>query len=63
MSVAKVNAVRRMARQAISLQSPLMQNEQDAGNIEDILEDENSIHPGDNDSNEYNYNKLYELLR
>jgi RNA polymerase primary sigma factor len=62
MSVAKVNAVRRMARQAISLQSPLVQNDQDTGSIEDILEDENNLHPGDNDSTEYNYSKLHELL-
>ena len=63
LSVAKVNAVRRMARQAISLQSPLLPNEQDMGSIEDILEDENASHPGDNDSMEYNYDKLHELLK
>lgn len=62
-SVAKINAVRRMARQAISLQSPIQNNHEDLGKFEEILEDESVVLPGDAENSDRNYDKLYELLK
>ncbi len=63
LSVAKVNAVRRMARQAISLQSPMTHGDEESGKFEEILEDENKFIPGEEEDIERNYAKLYELLK
>ncbi|MBQ9788985.1 MAG: sigma-70 family RNA polymerase sigma factor [Lentisphaeria bacterium] len=63
LSVAKVNAIRRMARQAISLQAPLQPNNDGMGSFEEILEDESTASPSDISDSERNYDKLYELLK
>lgn len=62
LSVAKVNAIRRMARQALSLQAPVG-GENETTSLGDMLEAENSVDPIDSYSQENTYNKLYEMLK
>ena len=62
MSVAKVNSIRKMACQTISLQSTLSSDE-DSGLFEDLLADNSSSDPAGLVARKILYDKLYEMLR
>jgi RNA polymerase primary sigma factor len=62
MSAAKVNSIRKMACQTISLQSTLSSDE-DSGFFEDLLADNSSSDPAGLVARKILYDKLYEMLR
>ena len=62
LSPAKVNSIRKMACQTISLQATLSSDE-DSGMIEDIIADEKSNDPSGLIARKLLYDKLYEMLR
>ena len=61
MSVAKVNSIRKMACQTISLQASL--RDDDDGVLEDIIADSNSENPAGEVGKKILYGKLYEMLK
>ena len=62
LSAARVNAIRKMACQSISLQAALG-NEEDSGVFGDIISDSSVEIPGEEMSRLALYDKLYEILR
>ena len=62
MSPAKVNSIRKMACQTISLQATLS-NEDDSGILEDLVADSSTSAPSEQIAKQILYNKLYEMLR
>ena len=62
MPAARVNAIRKMACQTISLQSSLRDDE-DSGMLEDLIADDSSSSPAKLVAKKVLYDKLYEMLR
>ena len=62
MSTAKVNSIRKMACQTISLQASL-RDDDDSGSLEELVADNSSINPSGLVGRKILYDKLYEMLR
>ena len=62
MPAARVNAIRKMACQTISLQSSL-RDDDDSGMLEDLIADDSSSSPAKLVAKKVLYDKLYEMLR
>lgn len=62
MTPAKVNSIRKMACQTISLQASLSSDE-DSGSLEDLVADDNASTPSGCIARKILYDKLYEMLR
>jgi len=60
MPAPRISAIRKMARQTISLQAPLSSS--DGGSIEDLLADENAVEPGNMISGDLLQEKIREIL-
>lgn len=57
----RISAIRKMARQTISLQAPLP-NSNDGGSLEEVLADENAVDPGTAISGDVLQEKIREIL-
>lgn len=62
MPVARISAIRKMARQTISLQAPIADTEEDGSMLEDVIAAENGD-PVRDFARKILYDKLYEMLR
>ncbi|MBR7105245.1 MAG: sigma-70 family RNA polymerase sigma factor [Lentisphaeria bacterium] len=62
MSPARINSIRKMACQTISLQASLKEGE-DSGILEDLIADDTAATPSGNLARKVLYDKLYEMLR
>ena len=62
MSPAKVNSIRKMACQTISLQATLSSDD-DSGILEDLVADSSTQAPSEQIAKKILYDKLYEMLR
>ncbi len=61
--VPRISAIRKMARQTISLQSPITNSTSDGSVLEDIIADDGSGDPVREFASRVLYEKLYEMLR
>ena len=63
MPVARISAIRKMARQTISLQAPIPGSSDDGSVLEDVIADDGSGDPVREFARKVLYDKLYEMLR